>query len=130
MRRTKRIRGALALIGLIWLAGSLPGQATEVVADDVAPASGVEDETGPSGTADLAIKAEGEVVSAQQASGPGQAVPTAEGTPKVETYQGIPVGFTEEGYPFIGDPNASVILEEYSDYLCPFCGRYFNQTFP
>jgi protein-disulfide isomerase len=30
----------------------------------------------------------------------------------------------------MGDPKAPVILEEYSDYLCPFCGRYINQTFP
>ncbi|MDH3375854.1 MAG: DsbA family protein [Gammaproteobacteria bacterium] len=47
-----------------------------------------------------------------------------------ETYQDMPVGFTDEGYAFVGNPDASVILEEWSDYLCPFCGRHFSQTLP
>jgi protein-disulfide isomerase len=46
------------------------------------------------------------------------------------SHQGIPVGFTEEGHPFLGDPNAPVTLEEWSDYLCPFCGRHFHATLP
>ena len=46
------------------------------------------------------------------------------------THDGMPVGFTDEGYPFIGEPDAAVILEEWSDYLCPFCGRHFRQTLP
>lgn len=46
------------------------------------------------------------------------------------SHDGLPVGFTEEGHPFIGDENAAVILEEWSDYLCPFCYRHFKQTLP
>lgn len=46
------------------------------------------------------------------------------------TYNGIPVGFTEDGYPFRGSPDASVTIYEYSDYQCPFCRRHFAQTEP
>ncbi len=43
---------------------------------------------------------------------------------------GIEVGFTDEGRPYRGDPDAPVVIEEFSDYQCPFCGRFFSQTFP
>jgi len=46
------------------------------------------------------------------------------------THDGIPVGFTDEGHPYIGKADAPVTLEEWSDYLCPFCGRHFRQTLP
>jgi protein-disulfide isomerase len=51
-------------------------------------------------------------------------------TAPVEMYQALPVGFTAEGYPFRGNANAPLTLVEYSDFLCPFCGRYSNQTLP
>ena len=46
------------------------------------------------------------------------------------TYQDLPVGFTDDGYAFVGNPDATVTLEEWSDYLCPFCARHFSQTLP
>src|SRR3989338_2866320 len=35
-----------------------------------------------------------------------------------------------EGAPFKGEDKAPVILVEYSDYQCPFCGRHYSQTYP
>jgi protein-disulfide isomerase len=44
--------------------------------------------------------------------------------------EGIEVGFTVDGRPYRGNPNAPVLIEEFSDYQCPYCGRFVQQTFP
>src|SRR5262249_32751576 len=60
----------------------------------------------------------------------GQSPPRDQEVGALETYQGTPVGFTADGHPFRGNPNAPLILVEYSDYLCPFCERYVRLTLP
>jgi len=40
----------------------------------------------------------------------------------------VTVGF--DGAPGKGDPKATLILLEFSDYQCPFCGRFFRSTLP
>jgi protein-disulfide isomerase len=35
-----------------------------------------------------------------------------------------------EGLPFKGAQNSKVIIVEFSDYQCPFCGRYVHETLP
>jgi protein-disulfide isomerase len=35
-----------------------------------------------------------------------------------------------DGHPAKGDAGARVTLIEFSDYQCPFCGRYFRDTLP
>lgn len=59
-----------------------------------------------------------------------QGQPRVQKVAVVETYQGTPVGFTADGLPFRGKPDAPLTLIEYTDYLCPFCERYFSQTLP
>jgi protein-disulfide isomerase len=46
------------------------------------------------------------------------------------SFKGIPVGFTRQGFPYMGSAGAPVTMEEFSDFLCPFCGRHFSQTLP
>ena len=40
------------------------------------------------------------------------------------------VVLTIDGYPSKGSQNAKLILIEFTDYQCPFCGRHFQQTSP
>lgn len=58
--------------------------------------------------------------------------PTAQCTESadVDTHLGIPAGFEADGSPSLGSPQAPVVLEEWSDYQCPFCARHFAQTAP
>ncbi len=42
----------------------------------------------------------------------------------------LSTGLSTDGSPLRGDPTAPVTIIEYSDYACPFCGRYNTQTLP
>jgi protein-disulfide isomerase len=42
--------------------------------------------------------------------------------------KGLTVGFTADGHAFRGDPVAPVVIQEYSDFQCPFCARFYEQT--
>ena len=56
--------------------------------------------------------------------------PTAVTDTELTEAQSFTVGFTSEGHPFQGNPDAAVTIEEYSSYQCPFCGRYFSGAYP
>jgi protein-disulfide isomerase len=50
---------------------------------------------------------------------------------KTETdEEGLTVGFTVDGHAFRGDPKAKIVIKEYSDFQCPFCSRFYNETLP
>jgi protein-disulfide isomerase len=57
-------------------------------------------------------------------------ITAAGGSASQGAYQDIAAGFTAEGFPYRGDPEAPITIEEFSDYLCPFCGRHYNETLP
>ncbi len=52
----------------------------------------------------------------------GVVVPTPEPTPDLD--------FEPETVAVLGDPDAPVTMVEFSDYQCPFCLRYFQETLP
>ncbi len=39
-------------------------------------------------------------------------------------YHGIQGGFTEEGFPYLGSPDAAVVVMEFSDFQCSHCAAY------
>lgn len=41
-----------------------------------------------------------------------------------------PTGLTPDGYPYKGNPEARIIIEEYSDFQCPVCARYTREVAP
>ena len=87
---------------------STPGEVN--VQEEALPVSDEEESTDPE---------------AQEAVVPGQGGSASQGV-----YKDLAAGFTEEGFPYRGDPGAPIVLEEFSDYLCPFCGRHFTETLP
>ncbi|MBN1402822.1 MAG: thioredoxin domain-containing protein [Anaerolineae bacterium] len=73
--------------------------------------------------------AQAEVSSSPEAVASG-ATSATQASPEPLTYEGMPTGFTPEGYAYLGDLDAPVIMEEYTDYLCGFCARHAAQTMP
>lgn len=59
-----------------------------------------------------------------------QQQPTQQAQPQ---QQAAPPGRTQvslDDDPQIGDKNAGLVIIEFSDFQCPFCGRFFTQTLP
>jgi protein-disulfide isomerase len=44
--------------------------------------------------------------------------------------RGLEVGFTEDGHPYRGSLDAPVRMDAFSDFQCPFCGRFTEETLP
>lgn len=50
--------------------------------------------------------------------------------PDLSVLQGIPTGVSEEGYPYLGSPEAKVLVVAFEDLRCPFCKGAFDETEP
>lgn len=57
-----------------------------------------------------------------------QATPAVTPTPAVS--QSPVAGINIEGWPFLGDENAKVVMVEFGDYNCGYCGRFNQETLP
>ncbi|GAB4508820.1 MAG: hypothetical protein OHK0046_02410 [Anaerolineae bacterium] len=53
--------------------------------------------------------------------------PVPEGT--LERYAGIPQSETDEGFALLGNPDAPVLVEEYSSFSCPGCASFHESNF-
>lgn len=95
---------------------------TDVSESEAPASSGSEDIVDGEGAAPIVEEAQ-ETTSTQ----PGLEVDP--GTQETDA-KGLTVGFTTDGFAFRGDPQAPVVMETYSDYQCPFCGRFAAQTLP
>jgi len=65
-------------------------------------------------------------------SGESATAPTAATTnqPGAEEPAPIDVSVDTDGFASLGDPEAPILLVEYSDYACPFCKRFNDETKP
>jgi protein-disulfide isomerase len=131
----------LAALGALFLCAITVGACAQPIVP-VAPAGSAVEATGEAAAAG-ATEATATVTTAEEATEEAAteattsateeaAAPATPAAPPVASgeWEGMQVGFTAEGYPFRGDPNAPIIMYEYSDFQCPFCARYFVQTEP
>lgn len=74
----------------------------------------------------IGLAEEGELENAFREAAQQQAAAIATATAQAA----IPVDIPLDESPALGDPDAPVVIVEYSDYQCPFCWRHFQETMP
>ncbi|MCU0512773.1 MAG: DsbA family protein [Anaerolineae bacterium] len=63
---------------------------------------------------------------------------TPDGRPVIEVplpadladlYADLPFGRTDDGYPYLGDPAAPVVIHDFASYSCPSCLSFYQNVF-
>lgn len=47
-----------------------------------------------------------------------------------EHYIGLEHGYTDQGFPYLGNADAPVVVEDFSSYACPHCREFHEDRFP
>ena len=102
------------LAGLVFLAGCTADPAVTAVIEEELAAAFQQVE---------AVPATGSPTDADPES------PAAEASAEAG-HEAVQMGLTDDGWPFMGSPDAPVVVTEYSDFHCPYCGRHANETLP
>lgn len=49
--------------------------------------------------------------------------------PALERYANLETSYTVEGFPTLGDPNASILMEDFSSFSCVHCQDFYTYSF-
>ena len=118
------------LVGLLALLFTACGTANPVDLENIQ-----EVEPGSSGPVTDDSESDNSAETEQEIENPTSIPPTVPPPPTIQVdetaveYDGdVQVGFTDDGHAFRGDPAAPIVIEEFSDFQCPFCTRFSEQT--
>lgn len=78
----------------------------------------------------MAEKSNGQTIAdATKPAAPVDQTPTEPTTTLATDYTAFKTAVTKDNHWTMGDPNAKVKIEEFSDFQCPFCERFYTQSY-